>query len=144
MKLIFQILAGIGFFLLAAAGLTYIQSTYFITHAQLTTGTVMALYISNDPDTNANAYCPEVSFTTQTGQSVTFEANVCSTPDTYKVGDQIELYYDPQNPQGAQIKSFGAQYLVSMSLLVSGLPITLVSVLGLFLQKKRQRQGVSI
>ncbi len=144
MKLLFQTLAGIGLFLLAAAALTYVQSAYFVAHAQLATGTVVAFSISKDPDTSASSYCPEVRYQTQSGQTVNFGANTCSSPAAYQVGDPIELYYDPQNPQAAQIKSFAAQYLVSTSLVISGLPLALAGLLGLFLQKKRQGRDTSV
>ena len=136
MKLFFQILVGIGIFLLAWAGLAYVQTAYFVSHAQQTSGTIVALALSTDPDNNANFYCPEVSYVTQSGQTVHFSANVCSTESTYKVGDPIEVYYDAQNPQTAQIKSFGAQYLVAASLVISGLPIVLTGLFGIFLQKR--------
>jgi LPXTG-motif cell wall-anchored protein len=76
---------------------------------------------------------------------VSFDSNICSTLEKYKVGDQVELYYDPQNPQAAQIKSFAAQYLASTSLAIVGLPIAIVGLFALFLQKKRRRasQGAS-
>jgi len=136
MKLFFQILTGIGFFLLAWAAFAYAQTAYFVSRAQETTGTIVALVLSTDPDNNANFYCPEVSYVTQSGQTVHFDANVCSTASTYKVGDELELYYNPANPQEAQIKSFGAQYLVAASLVISGLPISLAGLLGMFLQKR--------
>ena len=138
MKLFFQILTGIGIFLLAWAGFAYIQSAYFVSYAQETTGTVVALALSTDPDNNANFYCPEVSYITQSGQTVHFNANICSTASTYKIGDSIDVYYDPQDPQGAQIKSFGAQYLAATSLVISGLPIALAGLLGIVLQKRRE------
>jgi hypothetical protein len=139
MKLFFQILVGTGFLMLAGAVLTYIQSVNFINHAQLTTGTIVALSMSTDPDDSSNYYCPQVRYTTQSGQTVNFDANTCSTAQTYKVGDQVEVYYDPQNPQVAQLKRFAAQYLASTSLVVVGLPIAVVGMLALFLQKKRAR-----
>ena len=139
MKLLLQIVAGIGLALLAAALLTYLQSVNFVNQAKLTTGTVVGMFASSDPDTNSRFYCPQITFTTKTGQIIKFESNICSAPAPYAVGELVNLYYDPQNPQNAQIKSFSAQYLMPTSLMLSGLPLTLIGLLGLFLQKKRDR-----
>jgi hypothetical protein len=139
MKLFLQILAGIGFVVLASAGLTYISSVNFVNHAQLVTGSVVALPMSIDPDDNTSSYCPQVSYMAQTGQVITFDSNVCSSPAAYHIGEQVEVYYDPQHPQDAQIKNFSSQYLVSISLTCIGLPIAVVGMLGLFLHKKREQ-----
>lgn len=139
MKLLFQIVAGIGLVLMVAAGITYFQTVNFLSHAKLTTGSVVGIFTSVDQDTNSTLYCPEISFTTKAGQTVKFEANTCSSPSIYIVGDLVNLYYDPQNPQDAQIKGFGPQYLLATSMLVSGLPLAVIGLFGLFMLKRRER-----
>lgn len=139
MKLLLQIVTGIGLALLVGAGLTYFQSVNFLNHAKLTTGTVVGIFVTVDQDTNSTLYCPEISFTTKTGQTIKFDANTCSAPSAYAVGDVVNMYYDPQNPQDAQIKGFGAQYLLSTSFLVSGLPLAAIGIFGLWFQQRRER-----
>lgn len=139
MKLILQMITLVGLGLMAAAGVTYTQSAYFVSRARLTTGTVVSLFASVDTDTNSTYYCPQISFTTTTGQTVNFGADTCSAPPAYQVGDLVNLYYDPQNPQNARMKSFGAQYLLPLSYLVAGLPLVLLGVFGLLFQRRRER-----
>ena len=139
MKLLLQMIAVMGLGLLAAAGVTYIQSAYFVSQARLTTGTVVSLFASADTDTNSIYYCPQVTFTTIAGQTIHFGADTCSAPASYQVGDLVNLYYDPQNPQNAKIKSFGAQYLLPLSFLVSGLPLAMLGSFGLLFQRRRER-----
>lgn len=139
MKLLLQIIAGMGLALLIAGGVTYFQSVNFVNHAKLTTGTVVGMFTSTDSDTNARSYCPEVSYTTKTGKIVKFESNVCQSPAQFIVGDIVNVYYDPQDPQNAQMKSYGAQYLLPTSLIVAGLPLALLGLFGLFLQWKQNR-----
>jgi len=139
MKLLLQVVAGIGLLLVAAAGFTYVQSAYFVSRAKLTTGIVAGISTSVDQDTNSTLYCPQISYTTKTGQTVKFSANTCTSPSIYNVGDVVNMYYDPENPQDAQIKSFGAQYLLPTSYFVAGLPLVLIGGFGLWLQKRRER-----
>ena len=139
MKLVLQGVAVIGFLLVATAGFTYVQSAYFVSRAKLTTGVVVGISTSVDQDTNSILYCPQISYITKTGQTVKFSANTCTSPSIYNIGDVVNMYYDPQNPQDAQIKSFGAQYLLTTSYFVAGLPLVLIGFLGLWLQKRRER-----
>ena len=139
MKLILQMIALAGLGLLAAAGVTYTQSAYFVSHARLTTGTIVSLFASVDTDTNSTYYCPQIRFTTTTGKTINFGADTCSAPSPYHVGDLVNIYYDPQNPQNAQMKTFGAQYLLPLSFLVSGLPLALLGGFGLLFYRRRER-----
>ncbi len=140
MKLLLQIVAVFGLVLLLAAGLTYFQSVHFLSRAKLTTGTVVGMFTATDPDTGSRSHCPQISYTTKAGKTVKFEANVCQSPAAYVVGDLVNIYYDPENPQDAQIKSYAAQYLMPTSLTISGLPLALIGLFGLFYQKKREKE----
>lgn len=138
MKLLMQIVAGLGALLLVAALVGYLQTTIFLSRARQTVGTVEALFTSSDPDTNSRFFCPRISFTTTKGQTIKFDANVCSSPAPYTEGDLVNLYYDPDDPYNAQIKSFSAQYLLPTSFIVSGLPLVIIGLVGLYLQKRRR------
>lgn len=139
MKLFMQIVAGLGLLLMLGALVDYAQTALFLARAKQTVGTVVGIFTSSDPDTNSRFYCPEISYTTVKGQTIRFESNTCSTPAAYFVGDLVNLYYDPNDPYNAQIKSFGAQYLLATSFLVSGLPLTVIGLAGLWWQKRRER-----
>lgn len=138
MKLLMQIVAGLGALLLLGALVDYAQTAIFLSRAKQTVGTVVGIFTSSDPDTNSRFYCPEISYTTVKGQTIRFDSNVCSAPSPYVVGDLVNLYYNPDDPYNAQIKSFGAQYLLATSMLVSGLPLVLIGVMGLWFQKRRK------
>lgn len=139
MKLVMQMVAGLGLLLLLAALVDYAQTALFLVRAKQTVGTVVGIFTSSDPDTNSRYYCPEISYTTIKGQTIRFESNVCSAPAPYAVDDLVNLYYDPDDPYNAQIKSFGAQYLLATSFLVSGLPFTLIGLVWLWRQKRREQ-----
>ncbi len=110
--------------LLAVAGLLF----YFVTAAPqdwvLVNGTVTGLSQSesynSDTGSYSTVYCPYVEYTTNDGQSIEVNLNECSTPPMYSVGDPVEVYYDPQNPQNAQLKGGVRQVVGNIFVVVLG------------------------
>ncbi len=136
MKAFVLIATAIGIILLAAAGVTFLSNLYFVDHAELAKGTVTNISTSIDPDDESTSYCPVVEFTTKAGQVVSYDSNVCSSPAAYAVGDKVDVYYDPQNPQNARLNTFWSQNLSSLSLFCLGLPFLLIGLfLGLAVRK---------
>jgi hypothetical protein len=121
-KVFSKVLLAIGLILLAVAGIMYAFSTIFVSRAELVNGSVTAINPYYNPDYNSTTYCPLVIFTTKTGQKLTLDSEVCSSPADYKVGDELQVYYDPQNPANAQIKNFWSQNLQAVSIGALGLP----------------------
>ena len=96
-----------GCLFLAIAGGIYGFDQNSRSNMVLTTGTVTSLSTSESRDSDGFTtitYCPEVEYTTADGQTVSLDVNECSSPPQFKVGDPVELYYDPQNPQSVQLK----------------------------------------
>jgi hypothetical protein len=109
---------GIGF--LIAAGIVYNNGTSFRERAEMASGTVTGMSVSTNSD-DITSYCPQIRFTTRDGQEVTYFPNVCSTSPQFEKGDQVELYYDPLDPEEAQIVGFWTQYGI----------VTLLGIIGL-------------
>ncbi|HEY2981571.1 MAG TPA: DUF3592 domain-containing protein [Anaerolineales bacterium] len=118
----------LGVILLGVAGILYNMGNSFRSKAELTTGTVTGFSVSVDSEDNSESYCPQVRFRTTGGQDVTYFSNFCSSPPAYDVGEKVELYYDPQNPESAQLKGFWSQYLVVTIFACIGLPFAAVGV----------------
>ncbi len=53
---------------------------------------------------------PVVDFTVR-GQIYTFEGDNASYPPAYEVGEQVEIRYDPTNPNTAQIDSLFERWI---------------------------------
>ncbi|WP_448541587.1 DUF3592 domain-containing protein, partial [Roseiflexus sp.] len=51
-------------------------------------------------------FYPVVEFRTADGESVRFEGSTGSNPSAYRVGDTVNVRYDPQTPQSALIDSW--------------------------------------
>lgn len=66
------------------------------------TGTVVELLKVQRPGETANFY-PIVEFRTQTGEFIRFERSTGVSENTYRVGQQVDILYDPQFPQDARL-----------------------------------------
>jgi hypothetical protein len=69
-------------------------------------------------------YCPQVRFQTKSGSIVDFQSDFGSKPASHKIGQQIEVLYNPFNPSQAQIKSFLSLWLVTLVSLLMGVTFT--------------------
>ena len=92
------------------------------------TGTVVEKVRVERPGETANFY-PVVEFKTQTGEVFRFEGKTSGTEYEYKIGEQIEILYDPQDPKGAMINSWKELWLPPIALMLIGGGVMLV---GLF------------
>jgi hypothetical protein len=75
-----------------------------------TTGKVIRLEESNDSESGCCVYSPVIEFEAN-GQTFTFEGDNASDPPAYKVGEQVEVIYDPANPDTAQINKWTERWL---------------------------------
>ena len=67
-------------------------------------------------------FYPVVEFRTPDGEVIRFESSTGSNPSSYRVGDTVRVYYDPQAPQSAMIDSWALWLL----------PIIFIGVGGFF------------
>jgi hypothetical protein len=125
MKKFLNLFTGFGLLMVGIAAIIYMSGVSFRNRAELTTGTVTGFSTVTDSDDNTVTYCPSIRFATSTGQEVIHNSHVCNSPPAHQVGDQVEIYYDPENPGKAQVKNFWSQYLVVSILGCIGLPFVL-------------------
>ena len=131
MKIFVLVFGGIGAVLLLFAGISYFREQSFLDRAQVVTGTVTDYNLSSSND-SGSSYCPVVDFTTQKGERVKYYANVCSSPPSYDIGEQVEVLYDPEDITHAQMNGFWSRYTGVIVLGCIGLPFFLIGVWGLF------------
>lgn len=109
MKLAKIIFGVIGLIMLAIAFLLFNSTRSFISEAELTQGTVTELVESrskSDDGSNSITYAPVVSFVTDAAQQVTYHSSTSSNPPSYQVGETVEMYYLPEQPNKAKINGF--------------------------------------
>jgi len=102
MKPWMYLLIGIGLF---GGGIySYLSTGDFIAQAASAAGVVIGLEREQDADGN-DTYYPRVQFEAK-GRSYQFRGQVGSGYGTFKVGEQVEVFYDPADPDHARINSF--------------------------------------
>ncbi len=110
----------IGAALLIAAILVYRSGAAFRSSAETATATIANFNCHTDSEGDETC-CPVLHYTTESGESVTHFSNYCSS--SYDLGQQLEIYYDPQNPDEVQIKGLFSQYFAVGMLAFFGLPM---------------------
>jgi hypothetical protein len=92
---------GVGLLLAGAA--TFVHTKRFVAGAEHATGTVVDH--SSSSTSEGIVYYPVVRFTTAEGRTVEFSSSSGSSspPD---VGDRVEVRYDPDDPQDAELSGF--------------------------------------
>jgi hypothetical protein len=144
MKLLVSIFTGVGILLLFSAAGLFIHEQNFLKKAHMATGKVIELgrSVSSSKSSKSVSYYPVVSFNTAEGKPFTFSSSLSSNPPSYSVGEEVTVYYLPENPQEAEIKGFFSQWL---AVIISGFLGLLFSSIGIgtlrhFIQKKRLYQ----
>jgi len=102
----------------------------FIAAAETAPGQVVDVIVKTDSDGDP-MYYPEFTFTTAAGENVQVRSNVGSNPPAHRVGDKIEILYDPNQPLNAKVNSFSGVWLLPTILLGIGGLFILFGVLGL-------------
>ncbi|MCW5911212.1 MAG: DUF3592 domain-containing protein [Cyclobacteriaceae bacterium] len=132
---------GIVFFVLAAVGTIFILlSMYwlgadyiFTSKAETVTGTVVDLSYGRG---SGNTAAPVVSYTWQ-GKEMIFEGSTYSNPPAVEIGEQVELFVNPDNPNDVLINLVSERYILIFIFGFIGFVLSLIGYLGLGLGGKR-------
>ena len=80
------------------------------TRGVTTTGTVVRMNEQSDGEGGCCTYVPVVDFQVN-GSVYTFEGDTASDPPAYRVGEQVDVRYDPTDPNTAQIDSWFERWI---------------------------------
>ena len=105
---VYVIIFGLIFFGIGG-GLAYRQIAFERQGAQVQ-GEVIGL--SPKCDDEGCSYSPVVRFTTQNGQTITFESTYSSSPPAYDVGEAVTVIHSYENPEKAIIKGGGLVFQI--------------------------------
>jgi len=102
------LLLGLGCIILAV--FLYQQDQAFARIAKTATGTVIDFKKIAHETTPGSintgytyTYAPIIKFVTSTGQAIQFTTPGSQNPPAYQIGDPVDVLYDPQNPNNAEI-----------------------------------------
>ena len=95
------ILVALGIFLIYTANKTKLQRKRDLAISLKTIGKVVDIETSWGQ--KSRSYAPKVAFKTNQNQVMVFVSPHSSSFSPYKIGQQVEVYYNPQNPNIAGI-----------------------------------------
>lgn len=116
-RLVGSIFVVIGVALLALAGYIGWQEQAFLTRAMRTRGLVVALTTrwggtngSSRRSDRTLTYAPTFTFADQDGKEHRVRSHSSANPPSHRVGENVDVLYDPTAPDHAQIRGFFAQW----------------------------------
>lgn len=107
---------------------------------ETTAGIVVELEESSMPEGGCCVYSPIIEFQAN-GQRYTFNGDVATNPPTYKVGEAVQVLYDPADPNTAQINKWSERWLTPLILTPS---MILAAMLVNFFSIRAWRRGESL
>lgn len=132
----------IGACLLAGAIYLYINKQAFLEKAETTQGTVVEMIPKRSKD--STTYSPVISFTTKTGQQITYTSSVSSNPPSYEVGENVQIFYDPADPKDAEINGFFLLWLGVIILGFIGIVFFLIGSLGVLFRYLKNKKAQNL
>ena len=117
------LLALIGVFL-------FVRTRIFISKAQEAKGIVIELVYSRTSSSSGSSggYAPVYQFRTLDGQNIVIQDSLSRNPPQFQVGQEIDVLYEPGNPQKARINKWMNLYFVSAMLVGLGLIFGVVGI----------------
>jgi hypothetical protein len=82
---------------------SYIRAKRFLSKAIKTNGRVVEMVGKGMADGGGVMLSPKIEFAAITGQTVQFTESWSSNGPDYKVGDEVVILYDPDNPSKAKV-----------------------------------------
>lgn len=107
------VMVGVGFLMIGIALFSLIHTRNFINNSEKTQGTVILNLYQADSE-GGGGYTPIFEFRTLQGKKMEVSSNLGTNPPQFKVGQIVEVLYDPENPEGARInKGLNLYYVPS-------------------------------
>lgn len=123
----------------AVLGIKFVSDNLkFIETSEKTSGTVIELIEKKSDD--GYTYAPKITFLDKAdSREITFISQTSSNPPAYKVGENLNIIYDPNNPEKAKIDSFFNLWLGEILFSAIGLIFFIIGIFVLVSAIKRKR-----
>ena len=116
----------VGALLLVVGTILWINTRMFIARAQQVRGSVDHMKYRHSSD--GSGYAPAFKFKTLKGESIEFASRTYSDPPEFKAGQDVDILYDPQNPQRARLNKGANLYFMPLLVAVLGIIFLAVGV----------------
>lgn len=121
LKLFGAIFALIGAGLLTGSYYSFSSTRDFVAGAASARGTVIENRYSRSSSSNSSGtYYPLIKFKMEAGREVTFQGDVGSSPPSFSEGEEMDVYYNPANPEEAKVNTFFQLWFAAVLLGVMG------------------------
>ena len=84
-------------------------------------GKIVEINKSYASDSTNYLYSPVVEFTTDFSEKIVFESSVSTSFTSYKIGDKVNICYNPADPKNAYIDSFIYKWGTPIILFIIGI-----------------------
>jgi len=101
------VFGAVGLVLCAVAWLLHHNTATFIASAGRTQGEVMRLlHVESSKRNESGTWKPLVRFKAPSGEIIEFAPSSSSSPPAYEVGETVDVFFDPNDPQDAMLDGF--------------------------------------
>ena len=139
--ILFSVFLALGLLMIGGALFVCNSVRTFDANATKTTGTVLELVASTSKNSQGSSttYAPLVSYTDNSGGTHQYKPNYSSNPPGYEVGEKVDVFYDPKNPDDVKLGGLG-EYTGAFVLGGIGLVFALIGLIAvLVILRKRAR-----
>lgn len=121
------IIFGVGAFLVLSTIFQKEKRKKDLKYASITTGKVIDY--KTKWQRKAPIYLPEITFQTEQNEKITFVEEEGSSFKDYEIGDEVDVYYDADNPSSAGIMKYAGYDSMSVIVILLGIGIMIFGML---------------
>lgn len=134
--------SAVGGAFLFGAFLWYQSTVTFLDEALEVPGVVSDLVYSRSGD--SNSYYPVVRFEDSLGRMVEFRSSSGSNPPSYDRGDEVSVFYRPEEPENARIDGLFSLWGGALVLGILGVAFAMVGILMMLVPRIRKARGARL
>jgi hypothetical protein len=116
------------FALLGGAVWTFFSQQRKMENRVTAVGSVVELTTRVTTSGRASMICPIVEFTAPSGEKIRFTSDFGSRPAGHKIGQSVNVRYDPVDPQQAEIESAMTLWLTPLIMVIMGIIVCCLAV----------------
>ena len=118
---------------------SYMNKTENFKTYKSTEGTVTRMRVVPPNDNSGETYAPIFKYKDAAGKEYTYESKHSSDPPDYKVGERVQLIYDPADPEEVYVDSFREKWVLTIVLFICGIVVFPISIWMIYTGFRRNK-----